>query len=489
MSFSKFFNKKYGFQLILKKLVDDLKVLESDGIIIEVDGLMHKFFGSISSLVADNLASHEIGGFTTSFSAFRRCRFCNATSDNIQLFFNEKNFQLRTVESYDSQALQVEDNPHLSSVYGIKSNSILNQLQYFHVCWSSPSDIAHDLYEGVCLDLLKVVIEHCLVQKYFSLEFLNNSIKNFSYRGRDKSNKPAPVISISKYCITIKETAAQCHNLVRLLPYFVGKFIPGSDEYWNCFIMFANVLDYILAPALHHGHIRHMEDLISDFLMAYKALNDTIHIKPKGHFLIHYPTQYKLFGPLIHYSTLRFESKHSNLKNVFSNCKNFRNPCLTIATRHQQLQYLHHTEKDFLLEDYHEFCQKYSSVQVSSLDSKLSKQIISVNNSEYINMYKSVRSCGISYEKGDVLLYGYEENYQFGLIEEITFISCEVYFILKECDVVEFDNHMHGYILSVSDNYLLINRKKLYSPYALPAYVTNSELFVRLHHFVCEPTL
>ena len=477
--------KKHGFDIILRKLVEDLKILETNGVNVELNGQHVIFFGTITALVADNLASHEIGGYITSFSGFRRCRFCNGTSDSIQLYFNESKFQLRTPDSYDSQVIQVIDNPHMSSVYGIKNNCILNELENFHICWSAPSDIAHDVYEGLCLDLLKIVIEHCLLHKFFSLKFLNNIISSFSYSGRDRANKPAQILSTSQNCVTIKETAAQCHNLLRLLPYFVGHLIPESDRYWKCYIMFLNVLDYILAPSLHIGHIKHMEDLISEFLFTYKNLDDTVKIKPKGHFLLHYATQYQYFGPLIEYSTLRFESKHSSLKSVFSNCKNFINPCYTIADRHQYLQSLHHMEKDFILEDYSEFSRKFSLVTVSSMNCELIEQIENKHSSETLKMYKSVESCGITYELGNVLLYGCDDEYQFGLIENITCISNSLYFILKKCDIVEFNTHLHGYILQVNDNYLLLDKKNVFSPFSLPAYKTqDNELYVRLHHFV-----
>ena len=441
-------------------------------------------------LIADNLAAHDIGGFTTSFSSFRRCRFCNANSDNIQYNFSENNFQLRTPESYDSQVLEIEKNSNLCSMYGIRGNSVLNKLLHFHICWSSPSDIAHDLFEGFCLDLLKVTIQHCIREKLFSLNQLNDAIEQFPYTGRDKSNKPSTITAISPHNINIKQTASQCHNLIALLPLFVARLIPEDDEYWHCFLLFLNCLDYILAPSLNLGHIKHMEDLIEEFLTCYKHLDDSIHIKPKGHFMVHYASQYRKLGPLVHFSTLRYESKHSNLKRMFSSCKNFRNPCMTIATRHQYLQSLHHMEKNFLVEDKSMFGKQLSSVPIFSLDETLQQEIQEISHSQSlieITCYKSVEHNGITYAKGNVVLYEITEDYDFGLIDKITYLSGSIYLILNICTIIEFNTHLHHYNLGATNKFVLFKVKNLCSPFALPAYKcdnSDKDLLVRLHHFV-----
>lgn len=360
--------KKLGFKILLKQFIKDLQTLEGEGIDIDTPTGVTRFHGSISVLIADNLAAHQIGGFLTSFSAFRRCRFCNVTSETMQIKFHEREFELRTPNSYNAQVEQINLNPQLSSVYGLHSSSVLNELQHFHVCWGSPSDIAHDLFEGYCQDLLKVVIEHCLEAKFFDLKFLNTRLRLFPFSGRDSINKPAPIPQgTSQTKITVKQTAAQCHNLVTILPLLVAHRIPKSDPYWQCYLLFLNCLDYILAPALHLGQIKFMEEIIIDLITAYANLN-AIHIKPKLHFALHYGTQYRTFGPLINYSTLRFEGKHSNLKSIFSTCKNYRNPCLTIATRHQYLQCLHNMNNNFLSEPNPKFAKKVIYTPVSKLN-------------------------------------------------------------------------------------------------------------------------
>ena len=56
---------KYGYDLILKELVDDLLILETDGIFINNE----KIKGSVTYLVADSLGANSICGLIESFSS------------------------------------------------------------------------------------------------------------------------------------------------------------------------------------------------------------------------------------------------------------------------------------------------------------------------------------------------------------------------------------------------------------------------------------
>ena len=67
--------KKFGLDVILKPLLDDLKKLSSEGLTIIVNGMEKHVFGAVAAILGDNLSSHMIGGFTMSFGAGRICRY------------------------------------------------------------------------------------------------------------------------------------------------------------------------------------------------------------------------------------------------------------------------------------------------------------------------------------------------------------------------------------------------------------------------------
>jgi hypothetical protein len=109
--------------------------------------------GTLVALVADNLASHQIGGFNVGFSnGFRKCRFCLTTRENIQEKFFYTEHIPRTKENHDMQCDGLQD-PDLearwSTLYGIKNRCILNDLRGFHVIGGCVPDLMHDILEGI----------------------------------------------------------------------------------------------------------------------------------------------------------------------------------------------------------------------------------------------------------------------------------------------------------------------------------------------------
>ena len=78
------FLQLYGYDTILKPLLDDLKKLETEGVRISVDGKEYCRLGTVIAVCRDNLSSHAIGRFSTRFSSGRICSFCMASKDEIR---------------------------------------------------------------------------------------------------------------------------------------------------------------------------------------------------------------------------------------------------------------------------------------------------------------------------------------------------------------------------------------------------------------------
>lgn len=84
----------------------------------------------------------------------------------------------------------------VATTYGVNKNSILNKLKYFHVTSGLPPDIMHDILEGIVVVEIKCMLSVFIQDlKLFTLERLNNRIKNFPYGFPDSKNKPLPLPS------------------------------------------------------------------------------------------------------------------------------------------------------------------------------------------------------------------------------------------------------------------------------------------------------
>jgi hypothetical protein len=193
---------QHGANFILQPILDNIKKLEA-GYEFVIGGERKIIHGTLAALVADNSASHQIGGFNVGFSnGFRKCRFCLTTREDIQEKCFDTEHIPRTKENHDMQCdgLDLED-PDLqarwSTLYGIKNRCILNDLRGFHVIGGCVSDLMHDTLEGILSVTICALLECCIFKKkYFTLGQLNNILANFQYvkvEARDKPSKIEPL--------------------------------------------------------------------------------------------------------------------------------------------------------------------------------------------------------------------------------------------------------------------------------------------------------
>jgi len=104
---------------------------------------------------------------------------------------DEKLCTLRTRSIYDEQVSIVSNQPALCSVYGVKFSTVLNELRNFQIVVGAPSEIAHDLFDGVIFYSLTVLLNHCVYNAF------NNKLKTCPFVGLQARNKPGPVIGLT----------------------------------------------------------------------------------------------------------------------------------------------------------------------------------------------------------------------------------------------------------------------------------------------------
>ena len=69
-------------------------------------------------------------------------------------------------------------------------------MQHFSVTTGLPHDIMHDLLEGAFTYEVKACLSHCVSEKHFSIDELNERIQSFEFGTSENSNKPAPIVVI-----------------------------------------------------------------------------------------------------------------------------------------------------------------------------------------------------------------------------------------------------------------------------------------------------
>ncbi|XP_064455219.1 uncharacterized protein LOC135366447 isoform X1 [Ornithodoros turicata] len=321
--------KKFGQEKVFGRLVTDLKQLVASGLTI---GSMHYTF-SLSSILGDNLGSHQIGGFLESFSCEYFCRFCLVTREEFHSCPTTCG-ESRTEENY-TECVSHLANEGSTNHKGIKLNSIFNTIPGYHVCRGLPPCLGHDVFEGVVSYDTSLFLRYFQSKGWFSVRLLNSRLEKLRLLGHDGADKPP---ALKEGLKTLGGHAAQNWALLRFLPLLLADAVVPTDAVWKLFLLLRDIVNLVSARKISLTQILYLKELIELYLELITELFPTYTLKPKHHFLLHYPELILKYGPLIWLWTMRFESKHSYSKKVARVSNNFVNLTLTLARKHELLQ-------------------------------------------------------------------------------------------------------------------------------------------------------
>lgn len=465
----------FGQDLVLAQLLKDLKDLEVSGIQLP-NGDLRK--ACVCAIAGDNLGSHGIGAFSENFStSVHFCRYCEIDRASFVADPLAKGPH-RTVQSYKDN-VQTDD---VQQKKGVKFDSLFNELSYFHVCNPGlPPCIGHDLFEGVVSYDLALYIKHLVrVEKHFTYVELNRRINQFKYLGNDALDKPCEVNSCSD---KLGGHAVQNWCLLRLLPVLIGDKIknPADNDVWQLVLHMRQMVEFICAPAISSGQIAYLKVMTEDYLYLRAKLFPNHSLRPKHHYVSHYPDLTVQFGPLIRLWTLRFESKHTYFKQCAKKLHNFKNLCSTLAERHQLLQaYLSAgslfppsvvVEKgtDFVPTDYNE-------------DIKDAVAHLNFESNALISHEAKVK--GTKYKKNMFLVLDQsDEGITFGKIKAILIQGDSVYFLTEVYNSVTLiDQGLHSLAMTPAKRLCCVDQESLLDYYPLPLYKLCGLSVLALHH-------
>jgi len=316
----------FGQQIVFQCLVEDLCDLESNGLLMDDRTIPVR----LVCVLGDNLGSHWLGGFSTNFTTSQYvCRYClvQRTDDHCSL---SQTCELRTPENYDNAVSCLDD--VTKSFQGIKHRSVLHSLKFFHVCKPGlPPCLGHDLFEGVVQFDLALILKQLCRDTAMSMQRLNWAVQNFKFIGADGRDKPGS-ISDGK---TVGGHAVQVWCLLRFLPFFVYDVVDVDDKAWDLLLLLREVVELVCAPKVSDAQILHLNRLVQLYVSQRSELFPNVALRPKHHYLLHYPWLTQMFGPLLCVWTMRLESKHSFFKRCARNSRNFVNITKTLSESHQ----------------------------------------------------------------------------------------------------------------------------------------------------------
>lgn len=114
----------------------------------------------------------------------------------------------------------------------------------------------------------------------------------------------------------------------------IGDLIPEENEVWVFLLNFLDIIELLLSNKLTQQSVPYLKHLIEKHNSDYVNLFQD-NLKPKHHFLTHYPSIILKSGPLRHFWYFRYEAKHKELKMYARAITSRKNICLTLAKKYQ----------------------------------------------------------------------------------------------------------------------------------------------------------
>lgn len=480
--------KEFGYAKILHPLIQDLASLEQHGVYVEKLGECVK--GTVVYVAADNLAAHSLAGFFESFTVDRFCRFCMATRDEMQAKeVNSGAFEPRTIDAHNQQVQEVKQDPTKAKQYGVKGECVLTDgLEHFHVVHGYPPDILHDLLEGIVPVELSLCISNMISKKYFTIDTLNYAIKAFEYAFDDKTDQPQPISHSFSTKGTIGGNGHENWALLRLLPLIIGHKVPEGDDAWNILLLLKEIVELAVATKHTEESVHFLDCKVSEHRELLQTTFPDFRLRPKHHYLEHYPELIKAFGPLSDVWTMRFEGKHKFFKRVIRNAHNFKNVALTLAVKHQKMMAYYLDTSSFFrpsvemdkvttasIRSYPEDVQQVFCRKVPQLTSVLVASSVSVD--------------GVTYRSGMIVSVGSCAGLpSFRQIKQIVALNTEILFICNEM-TAWYHEHLRSFELicdSRNPSLCVVQLKDLNDVFPLPAYTYGQHLVVTLkRHIIC----
>ena len=352
-------------------------------------------------------------------------------------------------------------------------------------CDSFPPDIAHDLFEGIIPVEIALCLTVLISKKYFTLANLNEAITTFPFKWTDKTNRPhlVPLTYATKR--TIGGNAHENWSLLRFLLLLIGARVPSNEPAWQVLCDLKDIVELAVAPLHTEDSISYLDFKISEHRAVFQEVFPHVRIRPKLHFLEHYPQLIRQFGPLVALWTMRYEAKHSFFKRVFHHTNCYKNALCSLAQRHQfQTAYNLHMS---------EFAKPSLEVtDISTLSLDVINQDIALAVKEKhphmdtVNLAKNVSYNGYNYRTGMVVAHGSLAGLpEFCEIVHMIVLQETLIFIIKKLDAWYLEHYRaYDLVISASKQLQLVGVQELTDPYPLAHYMVGGRRFVSLKRYI-----
>jgi len=321
----------------------------------------------------------------------------------------------------------------------------------------------HDIFEGLANYLMSFLINHFFFNlNLFSLQMFNDRLFGFDF-GDDKDSKPCALSLDRLKQGNVKQSASEMLVLTRYFGLLIGDLIPTNEPTWFLYLLFRQILNIIMCRTCSSEQNQLLKTLITEFHTLYLSLTHTT-LKPKFHFLLHYPLMAEKFGPLINLWCMRYEAKHRVSKMYARATFNRRTLTKSLAMKHQ-LQLLKILSSN-CMKPVITVGKKHSVPQTveNNICGFLSLDPSECANCLYKVTWANVK--GTCYYKKSVLSTGFSDDSEpeFSVVDDIYILDeSNIIFYCQHLKNLGFSDHIHAFEVEFTHENSFVLQERLVS--------------------------
>lgn len=162
-------------------------------------------------------------------------------------------------------------------------------------------------------------------EKAFKIELLNNRLREINF-DCESSNDPLAIdIDCVKRNRKLQMSASESLFFTRYFCVIVGDSVDQKSKMWQLYIGLRKIVDIWTILKLTNSDLLRLEQIITEHHDLYKKHYGEL--KAKFHFLLHYVRSISRNGPPMKTDSIRFESKHQDVKKIILASHSKKNLC------------------------------------------------------------------------------------------------------------------------------------------------------------------
>lgn len=114
----------------------------------------------------------------------------------------------------------------------------------------------------------------------------------------------------------IRSSAAEMHSLFTHFALIIGHKVDPQSVEWKLYLKLRKIMAIVFSKTIHRRSFELLAFLVKEHHELYIICFGRNSLKPKHHFMVHYPKMCFMIGSLQSISSMRYESFHKKFKNV-----------------------------------------------------------------------------------------------------------------------------------------------------------------------------